>query len=270
MSVAATQLSPTVADHTRRQAVQQTLAMSRRSISALRRQPALVIPPLVFPLFFLALGTSSFSRASFPGGASYLEVAFAGSIMQGVLFGSTAGATALATDIENRFFDRLLASPTSRLSILFGRLAGAAAFGATQVTVFLVILLPFGLRIEAGPLGALTMIVSGGLIALAVGALMSSMALRTGSSEAVQGAFPLLFILLFFSSAFWPRQQMSGAYRTIADVNPISHLVEGLRALTIDGFSAGAVARAIGIPVLGGVAALVLALAELRRRVAAS
>jgi ABC-2 type transport system permease protein len=269
MSVAAHELRANT-PHTWRHTLQQTLAMSRRSITALRRQPAMVIPPMVFPLFFLALGTSSFSRAQFPGGASYLEVAFAGSIMQGVLFGSTAGATALATDIENRFFDRLLASPSSRLSILFGRLAGAAAFGGLQVTVFLVLLVPFGLRIEAGPVGALVMILAGALIALAVGALMAAMALRTGSAEAVQGSFPLLFVLLFFSSAFWPRQQMSGMYRTIADFNPISHLVEGLRALTIDGLAAGAVARAVGIPLVVLVGTLALALSELRRRVAAS
>ena len=56
------------------------------------------------------------------------------------------------------------------------------------------------------------------------------MALKTGSSEAVQGSFPLLFIALFFSSAFFPRQTMQGAYKVIADINPVSHLVEGIRA----------------------------------------
>ena len=72
------------------------------------------------------------------------------------------------------------------------------------------------------------MIVGGILLALAVGALMSAMAIKTGSSEAVQGAFPLLFILLFFSSTFFPRQTMSGVYRTIADINPMSYLVRRL------------------------------------------
>ena len=71
-----------------------------------------MVPSLIFPLFFAALGTSSFSRATtavpgFPAVDSYLDFALAGSVVQGILFGSTVGATALAVDIENGFFDRL-------------------------------------------------------------------------------------------------------------------------------------------------------------------
>ncbi|MEM1335834.1 MAG: ABC transporter permease, partial [Actinomycetota bacterium] len=99
----------------------QTVAMSRRSVLALARQPSLVVPSLIFPLFFAALGTSAFSRATrvpgFPEVDSYLDFALAGAVVQGVLFGSTVGASALATDIENGFFDRLLSTPTSRNSI---------------------------------------------------------------------------------------------------------------------------------------------------------
>ena len=68
----------------------------------------------------------------------------------------------------------------------------------------------------------------------------------------MQGAFPLLFILLFLSSAFFPRETMNGAYRRIADLNPISHLVEGFRDLTIEGLSWSAVGRTLLIS--GGLA----------------
>ena len=108
--------------------VAQTWAMSKRAILALARQPATVFPSLVFPLFFVALGTAAFGRAielpNFPEVDSFLDFALAGAILQGVLFGSVTSATALATDIETGFFDRLLASPTSRVSILVGRLGG--------------------------------------------------------------------------------------------------------------------------------------------------
>ena len=74
--------------------VAQTLALSKRSILSLWRQPSLVVPSLIFPLFFAALGTSSFSRATtevpgFPAVDSYLDFALAGSVVQGILFGST-------------------------------------------------------------------------------------------------------------------------------------------------------------------------------------
>ncbi|HWM20102.1 MAG TPA: ABC transporter permease [Ilumatobacteraceae bacterium] len=251
----------------------QTWAMSKRAILALARQPTVVFPSLVFPLFFVALGTAAFGRAielpNFPEVDSFLDFALAGAILQGVLFGSVTSATALATDIETGFFDRLMASPASRASILVGRLAGAMAYAALQTIVFIAVLIPFGLTLRAGPLGVLVMVVGGMLTALAVGGLMSAMAIRTGSSEAVQGAFPLLFILLFLSSAFFPRETMNGAYRRVADFNPISHLVEGFRDLTIDGLSWSAVGRTLLVS--GGLAVLAMALAlrSLRKRVAA-
>ena len=250
------------------------VALARRSTMAIARQPALVGPSIVFPLFFAALSNSSFSRATalpgFPKVASFLQFGLAGTITQGVLFGSVTGAAALATDIQDGFFDRLLASPTSRTGILFGRLAGGALFGAVQAAVFVAVLWPFGAEVRAGLAGFAVLVLAGLLTAYAVGALMSSVALRTGSAEAVQGAFPLLFILLFLSSAFFPRETMSGVYRTIADWNPISHLVEGQRALTVTGWSASAAARALLVPAGLGVLGTALALATLRRRLAAS
>lgn len=251
----------------------QTAVMSQRAVLALWRQPAVVVPSLVFPLFFAALGASSFSRAielpGFPPVRSFLDFALAGTIVQGILFGSITGATALATDIENGFFDRLLASPTSRISILIGRLAGGMAYGAAQTLFFIAVLLPFGLVIESGPVGVLVMVLGGVLTALAVGALMSAMAIRTGSSEAVQGSFPLLFVLLFFSSAFFPRQTMSGIYGTLADLNPISYLIEGFRDLTIDGLTASAVARTLLISAGFAVLTMTIALRSLHKRLAA-
>ena len=255
-------------------AIRQTLALAKRSTLELFRQPALVVPSIVFPLFFSFLGNSSFGKTTslpgFPKVNSYLQFQLAGTITQGVLFGSVTGAAALATDIENGFFDRLLASPTSRLSILFGRLAGSTLFGALETAVFVLVLLPFGADVSAGLPGIIAMVISGALIALAVGALMSSVALKTGSAEAVQGTFPLLFILLFFSSAFFPRETMSGLYKTIAGLNPISHLVEGLLALSLEGFRTSATARVILVPLAIAIVALYIASRQLNARLRAN
>lgn len=257
----------------RKSLLAQTLAMSRRSVIALLRQPALIVPSLAFPLFFAALGTSSFSRAitipGFPVVDSFLDFALAGAIVQGILFGSITSAAALATDIETGFFDRLLATPTSRVSILIGRLAGSMVFGAMQTLFFILVLLPFGLRIKSGPIGVVVMMIGGPLIALAIGALMSAMAIRTGSSEAVQGSFPLIFILLFFSSTFFPRETMHGAYGAIADYNPLSYLAEGFRSLTIESLNGAAVAQTLLIPLAMAVVTIALAMRTLTSRLAA-
>jgi ABC-2 type transport system permease protein len=251
----------------------QTAAMSRRSILAFVRQPALVIPSLIFPLFFAALGSSSFSKATslpgFPEVDSFLDFSLAGSIVQGVLFGSVTGGAALATDIEAGFFDRLLASPTSRVGILLGRLAGAAAFGAFQTVFFIVVLLPFGVSIKSGIVGFVAIVLSGALTGMAFGGFAAAMGLKTGSSEAVQGSFPLLFIALFLSSAFFPRETMTGVYGHIADLNPISYLVEGIRGLTIESLSATNLAEALLIPVAIGIVSIGIALRALNGRLAA-
>ena len=251
----------------------QTLAMSKRSVLAMVRQPALVFPSLIFPLFFAALGSSSFGRAvrlpNFPKVDNFLDFALAGTIVQGVLFGSVTGGAALATDIEQGFFDRLLTTPTSRVSILVGRLAGAAIFGAFQALFFILVLLPFGVSIKSGVAGVIVIVLCGAVTAMAIGGFTAAMALKTGSSEAVQGSFPLLFIALFFSSAFFPRQTMQGTYKKIADNNPVSYLVEGVRGLVSDGFTARHVASALLVPVAIGVFSIALAVRTLYSRLAA-
>jgi ABC-2 type transport system permease protein len=247
--------------------------MAKRSTFEIARQPALMAPSMFFPIFFAVLSASSFSKTTsipgFPKVESFMQFTLASTIVQGVLFGSVTGAAALATDIENGFFDRLLLAPTTRTGILLGRLAGSALFGLFQSAFFLAVLVPFDAPITAGIPGALVMVLSGGIVSLAIGAIMSSVAIRTGSAEAVQGAFPLLFVLLFFSSAFFPRETMSGAYKRIADINPISYLVEGLRALVLEGFTLSAVVRSLLVPTLICLAAILFALKELRRKLAA-
>lgn len=254
-------------------ATRQTLALTKRSTKAILRQPALMVPSFVFPLFFAALSADSFGKTTrlpgFPVVDSFLQFALASTVIQGVLFGSITGAAALATDIEVGFFDRLLVAPTARTGIVLGNLMGSALFGGAQSAIFIFALLPFGVRVESGIPGIVVMIISGGLIALGISAIMSAVAIRTGSAEAVQGAFPLLFVLLFFSSVFFPRQTMHGLYKTIATYNPISYLVEGLRSLILDGFSLSAISRSIFIPVGICVFGTVLALSELRRRIGA-
>ena len=104
---------------------------------------------------------------------------------------------------------------------------------------------------------------------MAIGGFTAAMALKTGSSEAVQGSFPLLFIALFFSSAFFPRQTMQGAYKVIANINPVSYLVEGVRGLVTDGLTAGHVAAALLVPAAIGLFSSTLAMRTLYSRLAA-
>ena len=248
------------------------LALARRSVIGLIRQPQVIFPSVFFPLLFTALNTASFNRAialpGFPKVDSFLDFAVATAVLQGVLFGATNGGTEMATDIQGGFFDRLVSSPVPRWTIVVGRLMGAAVLGAAQAAVFLAVLTAFGAEVKGGPLGVLTILLVATLFALAIGGFSVALALRTGSAEAVQGFFPVFFISLFVSSAFFPKETMTGWFRTAATVNPLSWMVEAMRTQVISGFDAGEAAR--GLAVCGTVAVVSVFVAgrALQRRVA--
>src|SRR4029079_2914757 len=94
-----------------------------------------------------------------------------------------------------------------------------------------------GADFHAGLLGIPVLFALAAMGALAIGAFSMMVALRTGSPEAVQGIFPLFFVALFLSSMNMPRNLIeTDWFQWIATVNPVSYLIEGLRARVIAGW----------------------------------
>jgi ABC-2 type transport system permease protein len=247
-------------------------ALSYRAILGVVRQPQVWIPSMFFPLFFAALNTAALGKTTnlpgFPAADSFLDFMLPATLVQGVLFGGVGAASEVAQDIESGFFERLLAAPTARVSILLGRLAGAAFLGSMQALLFLTIFTLFGVEVKAGVAGMVWLIVVGALMALSIGTIGAAMALRTGSVEAVQGAFPLVFISLFLSSAFFPTQLMHGWFRSVAEANPFTFMINGLRDLVLVGWSTEDALVAAGVPIAIISLGLLLSLRQLARRVA--
>ena len=240
----------------------QTGALARRAIIGTLRTPQALVPALFFPLVLMAIFTASFGAApgaipGFPPVRSFLDFAIAGAILQGILIGGTTAGAAFALDIEGGFFDRLVASPVSRTAILIGRLAGGVVIAMAQTLLFLAIGIAFGVRVEGGVRGVFVLLILAALLSVAISGLGVFLALRSGSAEAVQGTFPLFFALLFFSSAFFPRETMSGWFKAVADVNPISYLVEAMRDQVIVGVDPRP--TLIGLAVVIGLAAAAIA-----------
>lgn len=239
----------------------QTAALARRAVVGTLRTPQALVPSLFFPLVLMAIFTGSFGNApgtipGFPPVRGFLDFALAGAVLQGILIGGTTAGSAFALDIEGGFFDRLVASPVSRTAILVGRLAGGVVVAMLQTLLFVTIGVIFGVRVEGGVAGLAILLVLAGLLSVAVASLGIVLALRTGSAEAVQGTFPLFFALLFFSSAFFPRETMSGWFKVVADVNPISYLVEAMRDQVVLGVEPRP--TLIGLAVVIGMAAVAL------------
>ena len=235
-----------------REALAQARGLARRSIRGTIRHPTVWMPGLLVPMFIAAVNTSTMGRAvqflpGFEGVDSLLDFLLPASIVQSVLFGGLNAGSDTALDIQTGFFDRLLASPVARTSILVGRLMGAAVTGAGQAVVFIAVYGAFGVSVAGGLPGMVALIACAMVMALMIGGFAAMMALRTGSAEAVQNVFPLTFILLFISSAFFPTEAMSGVYQTLAEANPITWIIDGMRHQVIVGFDVGEVAASLAI-----------------------
>jgi ABC-2 type transport system permease protein len=255
-------------------AVAQYGALSRRAVVNTFRQPRYLVPTLLFPLMFMAISSSAFERTTeipgFPEADSFLQFLICTTIIQGTLFSSIAAGSAMAVDIEDGFFERLVASPVARSSIIAGRVMGSFVFGFFQTWLYITIASAFGMRAEGGMLGLLGVSVVAAVFSAGVGSIASAFAIRTGSSEAVQGAFPLLFSLMFISSGFFPRTLMHGWFQTAAGLNPLSHMIEGLRHQVITGIDLGELGSALAIASGFFAFGLVMSLLALRHRLAAA
>ncbi|MBW8058785.1 MAG: hypothetical protein FVQ78_00320 [Solirubrobacterales bacterium] len=230
-------------------------ALGMRSVRQTFRRPQLIAPIVVFPTLLLAIQTGGAGAAvnlpGFPAVQSFLQFMLAGAIMQSLMLAANSGGIALAVDIEMGFTDRLFAAPISRYSVVLGRLVGTAALGVAAALWFLAIGLVFGANIEGGVPGALVVIALTTAATVAIGGVGSAIALRTGKASIVQGLFPLIFVILFLSTAFFPQGLMVEPAQTIAKYNPLSFIVEGIREPIVTGLNGtdllGAVLAVAGI-----------------------
>ena len=234
--------------------VEQIGVVARRSVVRTSRQRALLVFPVIFPLILFAInGTALAAATKIPGfpAPSYRDFALGLPFMQGALFVAVTAGTDLAKDIETGFFNRLALTPLRAAALLVGQLGGALVVALVQSVIYLLVGLASGVGIKSGVGGALVLIALSVLIAFGFAALGAFAALRTGSGEAVQALFPLLFVLLFLSSANFPRNLIKVHwFKVVATYNPVSYLIEGIRSLIIKGWDAEALALAFGFAAL--------------------
>jgi ABC-2 type transport system permease protein len=248
----------------------QVLELARRSLLQTLRQPAMVIPSIVFPLVLVAVATGGLDAApSLPGFPtdSYLDFIIAVPFIQGPLFAMINAGSSLARDVETGFLKRLAMTPMQRAALLVGQLAGVMAVALLSSFVYLAVGFAFGMHIEAGVLGVPALLALALLIALAFASLGALVGLRSGSGEAVQGFFPLFFVLLFLSSMYLPRPLIEQDwFRTVATYNPVSYLIEGIRSFIVTGWDGEAIALGFGVAAVMAALGVAGAAAALRTR----
>jgi ABC-2 type transport system permease protein len=244
-------------------------ALGRRALTVQFRRAQLLMPTFVLPLMLLAVIASGTSAAQglreFPDVESYLGFVVPGTVVQGALLAGLTAGVALAADIEFGFFDRLLAAPVARTSLVLGRLAGTLGLSILQSTFFLLVALLFGAHYPGGPGAAVAAVGLAAITAVGIGGIAAAIALRTGSLSLLQSVFPFVFILLFTAPAFFPRDLLAPVLRDFSRFNPLTYVVEGVRALLTGDASLGdpwlGLLAAVGLAI-GSTALAVLALRE--------
>jgi ABC-2 type transport system permease protein len=236
------------------------LALASRALRNALRRPQFLAPMLIFPSLFLAVNVGGLARSTdlpgFPHVHGFLDFQLAAALVQSLLLSGVTTGIATALEIEGGFFDRLVASPIPRLAIVLGRLAAGAAIAVAQVAYFIALGLVFGAHFEGGVVGALSLLAMAMLAGVGFGAIGQTLAFRARSASTVQGIFPLVFVVLFVSTAFYPQKLLGAPVDTIAKYNPLSYISDGLRDPIISSASAQPIlegfAAAAGIALVFG------------------
>lgn len=214
------------------------VALAERALRVQLRRAQFLLPSFLLPLLLLAVIASGTSAAQqlpgFPSTGSYVGFVVSGTIMQGTLLAGLMAGIAIAGDIEGGFFDRLLSAPIHRVSIVLGRVLGTALIGVAQAILFLFVAWLIGADYTGGVGGILLTILLAALSASAAAGLGATIALRTGSLSLMQNLFPFVFVLLFTAPAFFPRALLNPVLESVSVVNPLSYVVEGMRAALFD------------------------------------
>jgi len=251
-------------------ALAQVGAIARRSVVRTSRQPASVIPPLVFPVALMAVNAGGLRASTkLPGFPtdSFLAFALAVPFIQGALFSTMNAGSDLARDIQTGFVNRLSLTALRDWALLVGQLAGVVVLGVVQVVFYIAVGLTAGVDFQSGAAGIAVLVFYGALVALSFGALGAWLAFRTGSGETIQALFPVLFVFLFISSMNTPRNLIGvDWFRIAATLNPVSYMLECVRSLIITGWDGQALALGFGFVILIGIVSMALASRALRAR----
>ena len=206
-------------------------ALVRRAMNELTRVPGAAIPGVLAPtIFFLGLTSVFGSLTLLPGfdTESYQSFLIPVSLLQGAAFTGAATGVNLARDIEQGWFDRLLASPAPRPVLLAGLVLSASLRALLPATFLLIVALAVGAH-WPGLLGlviALVLVMGMGVVAATWG---TSLAMRFKSQSAAPLMQAGMFLAVLLTTAYAPLDLLQGWLQDVARLNPVTQVVEAAR-----------------------------------------
>jgi ABC-2 type transport system permease protein/oleandomycin transport system permease protein len=211
------------------------LTLTRRNLLIWAKVPAFIVFTLVQPVMFMLLFRYVFGGA-IPTGArgGYVDFLLPGVVGQTAAFTSFGTAISLAQEIKRGVIDRLRAMPIARSAVLLGRLAADVVRLLVVVLIIVGVGSAVGFRFHCSVGAAVGMVGLALLLGLVTCCISAFIGLAIKDEESVQ-AFGLIWVfpLTFVSSAFVPTQTMPGWLQAFANNQPITQMVDAMRALAL-------------------------------------
>jgi ABC-2 type transport system permease protein len=214
-----------------------SLVMIKRSSTHIIRNTDQLLGTFFQPIMFLVLFSAVFGGAvslALPPGVSYLSYLMAGIIVQTVAFGSTTTAVAITNDLQKGIVDRFRSLPMANSAVLNGHVVSDVFRNGISTVVMLLAGLVLGFRSSASFIDWLAIAGILLLFTLSFSWLMAIVGVMAKSVEGVQWlSFIIIFPLTFASSAFVPTEGMNPALKAFAENQPITQVIEAVRALML-------------------------------------
>ena len=227
-------------------AVHDFWTIAGRSVRGVFREPEFFIPALIVPVFFFVVNIGALQDFAEQSGTVTDFKAF--QLPVAIVFAVTgvSRASALVTDIQSGYFDRLLLTPTRRPMLLLGLMAADIVSIVLLTIPVLLLGLILGVTFETGVLGMVVFVAYGAMWGLAFAGFPYAIALKTGNPAAVNSSFILFFPFAFLTTSFLPKEALTGWLATIATYNPVTYVLDGLRSLITVGWAWEALAKGAG------------------------
>ncbi|HEY7916309.1 MAG TPA: ABC transporter permease [Acidimicrobiales bacterium] len=213
-----------------------TWTITKRNILSYTRIPEALFFSTVQPIMFVLLFVYVFGGSIHTPGTTYVNYLMPGIFVQTVAFGSVQTSIGLAEDLQKGIIERFRALPMARSAVLTGRTTADLARNVVTVIIITVVGFLVGFRPTTGVLAYLAGILVILLFAYALSWGFALIGLSAPNSEVAQVvSFPILFPLVFASSAFVPVSQMPGWLQGFATYQPVSVTISACRALMLGG-----------------------------------
>ena len=214
------------------------VAVASRTLRTVFTNPSLLLPSLIFPLFFFTAFAGGLSRVQdvpgfdFPPGYTAFQFVFV--LLQSAAFGGVFTGFGIARDFESGFARRLLLAAPNRTGIVLGYAIAALARWVVTAVLLTVVALVAGMQVGGGAVDLFGLYALGVILNIAAILWAAGVAMRLRTMQAGPVMQMPVFLVLFFAPVYVPLSLLEGWIHSLATVNPLTRVLEAGRGL-LDG-----------------------------------